>query len=213
MPGYSPLAELRPTPRGARRRSLASLVVVATTAGMAAVACRQLPRDLDRRPCPLAGDTRDDRNAFGRAGYAAERGDAPTRCTVCLRRRPETAIRAPWSPRMSRRLRQHAAGRSSASPGAGGPPCGSTDCAGAVMLPTNLCLLTSTYEKPHPAHHPAWMRRGASCFTDSRPASEDRTRSAAEPLTPPSPSRAPAPSARAGDDSIETAKLVAGAVA
>lgn len=73
-------------------------------------------------------------------------------------------------------MRQHASECSSASPGAGGPPCGSTDGAGAVMLPTNLCLLTSTYEKPHPAHHPAWMRRGASCFTDSRPASEDRTR-------------------------------------
>jgi hypothetical protein len=110
-------------------------------------------------------------------------------------------------------MRQHAAVRSQASPDAGGPPCGSTDGAGAKMLPTNLCLLTSTYEKPHPAHHPAWMRRGAGCFTDSRPASEDRTGLCGRPSDASVTASTAAPSARAGDDSIEMAKLVAGAVA
>jgi hypothetical protein len=38
-----------------------------------------------------------------------------------------------------------------------------------VMLPTNLCLLTCTYEKPHPAHHPAWMRRGAAVSRTADP--------------------------------------------
>jgi len=47
-----------------------------------------------------------------------------------------------------------------------------------------------TYENPYPAHHPAWMRRGARCFTDSRPASVDRTpERAAEPLASLSPLR------------------------
>jgi hypothetical protein len=43
----------------------------------------------------LAVDTKDDQAAFGRAGDAAGRVKRSEECTERLRRRPETAIRAP----------------------------------------------------------------------------------------------------------------------
>jgi len=71
-----------------------------------------------------------------------------------------------------------------------------------TMLPTNLCLLTSTYEKPHLAHHPAWMRRGVAVSRTGDPLRRTAHVCAAEPLTPPSPPRSFGATARADDASL-----------
>jgi len=64
---------------------------------------------------------------------------------------------------------------SSASPGAGGGLAAHRRRRG-TMLPTNLCLLTSTYEKTAPRSSPGVDAPGSRRFTDGRPASEDRAR-------------------------------------
>jgi len=108
----------------------------------------------------LADDTGDDRDAFGHAGCAAARGGRSEACTVRPRGTGDggtnIAITSEPAHRASARCET-----SSVSPGAGGGLAAHRRRRGA-MLPTNLCLLTSTYEKPHPVHHPAWMRRGAA---------------------------------------------------
>jgi hypothetical protein len=84
----------------------------------------------------------------------AETGDSDTSTVITSEAPPHTSARSgaflgqPWCRRSALRLDRLRRG---------------------AMLPTNLCLLTSTYEKPHPAHHPAWMRRGAAVSRTADP--------------------------------------------
>lgn len=107
------------------------------------------------------------------------------------------AALAPFSPRSRHRARQRVADGSSASPGAGGSPCGSPT-APERDAPDRL-VPTHVYERePEPRSSPGVGAPGSPLFTNSRPASEDRTpERAADPLAPPSPHRVkPRPLAR-----------------
>jgi len=163
----------------------------------------------DRRAglqCP-AGSSRGDRGlpprfalrrAWKRAGAPSVVSDparrarsAPNRCVVILQgdrgmAAAGTVITSEPPPCAS----AHRVEISSVSLDAGGSPCSLPDGLGArCTRPTSAYSRLRT-RIPRPAHHPAWVRQGAGCFTDSRPASGDRApERTAEPLASPSPPR------------------------
>jgi len=142
---------------------------------MAAVACRQLSRDLDRRACPPCGEY--ERRIGTRSvvpGTLRGAGSAPKRCTVASGgdRRPRyehrdhrgvtaacvSTLRCAPRPALARAVRL--AARPTA-PGHDAPD---------RPLPAHVYVRETASRSSPGVDAP-----GSRCFTDSRPASEDRT--------------------------------------